>query len=540
MLQVLTLSAALSTLAGFEALSALPRDDRGSVSIEAVVVADDLLEALKAWREHRELVSATDGGRAYYDDAVYAHALGFDLHRQLKTIAKLASPQGNTVAGALAIMRNRSREGPRYLWQVLFRAGPGFEQRLESAHQQQPPPSWTVQKSRVGYAFESSEHKFFGRLDAKGWFRVGPEPGMLFDGSPLGWLSESLAKQISHLSAVLLLPGEGVFFRALVKGSKGEVTRGVLRSIETVALGWKKDIERSSRIEVYLESRALGEYVRMVRAPETSNRFVPLWKPDALTFFSASMPPLLLGAAAPLIGAILGKGPHTVPEEVIDLLSELDGRLGYAHYGSPGDWVAAAAFRETEAARSVVPKLHRWLSSSDTQQIGPNYLLENHEGSAESFLHLRPDPALQGSRLGRVGETIVWTPQRARFNKLLLPDTELQQLDADAQVSFANAFVTEPMKRFLSEPAMMLYYTVLGSDGSTFEDLGLLFSLTDGWIKKALASSTADLGELSAALYRLPLTMAVAAYSAQMTYDLAWSLDIEGRSLVLRIASSNL
>ncbi|MEO1613695.1 MAG: hypothetical protein AAFU55_15265, partial [Pseudomonadota bacterium] len=282
----------------------------------------------------------------------------------------------------------------------------------------------------------------------------------------------------------------------------------------------------------------------MARKADLQNWFVPMLDSEADSVFSISIPPPALAFAAEMVRETPLK---QIPggEKIAELVGQLDGRIGYVGFDSPGDWALAMRFNTPEAAAAFAPALQKVIDNGlkaagvEDQDF---VLLEEFPGAGKT-MHLRPDALLDGFRVAAIGANVVTVPRTMRLSRLL----EANGGKKKSKVSKMIAGPLTPLvKRTLDTPSLALAYTLMSGDGAIFDYFlvpakGLELGLNTALDMLADSPEMASMAELSTlGLKRLPLSLAVGMVGWLVTYDFAAAIDVRDTVLVLELVSSQI
>ncbi len=479
------------------------------------------LSQLAGWAESfRALMQKGPAGRAFVDAATQKQMWGFDGFAELARLAKLAQPDGKPAPAALVVV-SKNRDG---ILELMLKVAPGFEERLAAAMASPQPPPWRGAPSSQGLAFSWGKQKASAVLGADGWLRIFAEPQgrALKHGRTDAPLSADFGRRIDDSDVALLARAGGRLEREILRG----INTGVLQGLRAAAITWKTDGDRTQTTRLFIDADGIAAVRPMVRDAGLANTLVRQWDKEATAFVSLAVPRHLLQSLVPVAQVALGDGEYALPPALVQALGQTSGQLALVSFGSPGDWVLAVETTGEQAAALAVPALAAWLAKLRGAPLAPEAL----PPLPDSVLHWRPDPALVGMRVARLGSTVVVVGQGARLKELY---SERQARPA----GFLAGPLTPPVRAALSEPAILSAYAVLGSSDAFFDLATLYWSAMKVVLRKELARK---LGPLEGILDRMPLILAAMGFRSMLTYDLTLSADVEGSIATVKLLASDI
>lgn len=530
----------------FEVLQALPQDTDGTLNIEAVLLLKDLHRLDRFYRTMKERLERFEIGKAYFASAHQKALLGLDLYGEIARLAQLTTPSGKPSSAALAVYSNKGQFGV----QLILRAEAGFAERVQKELSGDDPPPWKMSFDGDRVTIPVMEGmQLVGQID-DGWLRLAPEESMLIgsQGGVTELYSAKLAPYVERSELVLLLR-QGMGTEMLGGFVSDPTAQGLASSLKGAMLGVELD-DKTSVMTVAVESEALAQYAPMARKPGLANWFVPMLDSQAASVFSLSLPP----AALALAGELAKESPlEEIPggAKLASLIGEIDGRIGFIGFDTPGDWALAMRFNSPESAAAFAPALQKVIDEG-VKALGVKAQdfarIEEFPGTGGA-LHLRPDELIDGWRITAFGSNVVTVPRSARLARLAAlnggnPGKGKKKKDVPSAMIAGP--LTPLVKRTLDTPAIALAYTLVGGDGAIFDYLILpskAISVGVEVAKNTLGDDPeikrmVDLGTLG--LERLPLSVAVGMVGWLTTYDFAAAIDVRDTVLVLELVSSQI
>ncbi|MEL6760428.1 MAG: hypothetical protein AAFP04_08485 [Myxococcota bacterium] len=527
-----------------EILRALPQSADGALNIEGLVLIRDLHRIDEFYQNSIKRFDRFDVTREYFSSAHQKSLLGFDLYGEIARLAKVATPSGAPAPMAIAAFSNKGQFGV----QLLMRVEDGFMDRLKAEQSAKSPLPWPAAIDGQSLTIPVMDSlTLFGQVTG-GWLRIAPDKSMLIgsEGTPATLYSKALAPYFErHDVAFLLRPGVGSSM--LGDMSSEPMLEQVAQSFQGLLFGVELSDDLSVGFRVVVESGMLKPYASAARRAELQNWFVSLVDTQATSVFAISIPPAALDLAAQLAQAL---PVEDVPgaQDLVALLQQIDGRIGFLGFDTPGDWALAMRFKSEDAAKSLAPKLHGLLTQS-LRGVGVSEqdfaLLESFPGLKEQVLHLRPDVLIDGVRIVPLGANVVTVPKRGRLERLIAASNPNGEKGKKSVASLVEGPLTPLVKETLETPAMALAYSMMRGDGAIFDYL-LLPSKMLSVAFTALMSSMPEMGVSDLAmlnmsgLERLPLSVGMAMISWLTTYDLALAVDVRDELLVFELVSSQI
>ncbi|MEM6731167.1 MAG: hypothetical protein AAF658_06405 [Myxococcota bacterium] len=531
----------------FEVLGALPQDTDGTLNIEAVFLIKDLHRLSEISDTVRKRFERFAVAKEYFSSEHQKNVLGFDMYTELPRLAELSTPSGKPSSAALAVYSNKGQFGVQF----ILRAEAGFLDRVKKAMASPNPPPWTATIDGSSITIPIMDgFNLVGQVDESGWLRLAPDASMLIGaqgGTAPTLYSDKMAPYVERNDMVLLLrPGLGT---EMLGGFMADpMAMGVVQTLKGVGIGIEYDGDKSQGVSLILESSMLQQYGPLARKADLQNWFVPMLDSHATSVFSISLPPALVGIGSEIARTTpLGEIPGG--DGFANLLGQIDGRLGFMTFDSPGDWALAMRFNTAEAAAAFAPALQK-LIDGGLKALGVEEqdfaILEEFAGA--NALHFKPDALLDGWRVVAIDANVVMVPKTGRFDRLMaLKNAPADQKKKAEVTSFVAGPLTPMVKRTVEQPAIALGYTLMAGDGAIFDYLivpSKAISMgVDAMLKgigdaDPAAQGIAQLSTLG--LKRLPLTFAVGMVGWLMTYDLALAIDVRGDILLFEITSSTI
>ncbi len=534
----------------FEVLQALPQDTDGTLNIEAVLLLKDLHRLDRFYGAMKERLGRFEIAKAYFASEQQKKLLGFDIYGEISRLARLTTPSGAPSSSALVVYSNKGQFGV----QLILRAEDGFAERVEQELAGEDAPPWKMSFEGEKLTVPVMEGvQLVGQIDEGGWLRLAPEESMLIgsQGGTSELYSAKLAPYVERSELVMLLrPGMGT---EMLGGFMSDpITQGLASTIKGAMMGIELE-DKSSVLTVAVESEALAQYGPMARKPGLANWFVPMLDSQATSVFSLSLPPAALAVA----GELAKQSPLAeIPggQKLASLVSEIDGRIGYIGFDTPGDWALAMRFNSPESAAAFAPALQKVIDEG-VKTLGVTAqdfaLLEEFPGAGQA-LHFRPDELLDGWRITAIGPNVVTVPRSARLARLAAlqnggkSDGKKNKKKKDVPSAMIAGPLTPVVERTLNTPSIALAYTLVGGDGAIFDYFivpSKLVTVAVDAAKDILGSdpelsSMVDLGTLG--LDRLPLSVAIGMVGWLTTYDFAAAIDVRDTVLVLELVSSQI
>lgn len=527
-----------------EILRALPQSADGTVNIEGLVLIRDLHRLDEFYQSSIKRFDRFDITREYFSSAHQKRLLGFDLYGEIARLASVATPSGAPASMALAAFSNNGQFGV----QLLMRAEDGFMDRLKAEQSAESPLPWpaTIDGQSLTIPVMDSL-TLYGEV-AGGWLRIAPDKSMLIgsEGTPATLYSKALAPYFErHDVAFLLRPGVGSSM--LGDMSNEPVLEQVAQSFQGLLFGVELSDDHSVGFRMVVESAMLKPYASAARRAELQNWFVSLVDTQATSVFAMSIPPAALDLAAQLAQALPAE---EIPgaQDLVALLQQIDGRIGFLGFDTPGDWALAMRFKSEDAAKSLAPKLHALLTQALSGVGVPDQdfaLLESFPGLKDQVLHFRPDVLIDGVRIVPIGANVVTVPKRGRLERLVAASSSGTGKKKKSVASLVEGPLTPLVRETLETPAMALAYSMMRGDGAIFDYLLLPSKMLSVAFTALMASvpeiGMEEFGMLSmSGLDRLPLSVGMAMISWLTTYDLALAVDVRDELLVFELVSSQI
>lgn len=528
-------------LLGFAAAGAAPAAPAPDVlaalpgRVEAALVVPDLRALDSAYERRLEPLRGLHGGKELVEAAFStAPDAAFSLGDEWDRLLALAGPQGEPVPAALVVLSRGEALGV----QALLKVVPGFSERLVASAAGDRPPPYQVRTVEGGLELTVGDLVLHGRIDDAGWLRVAPDLEMLTTPTPdTHGLDPALAERVRGADGALFIQGGGPLLQMAASALFEDSPQAAqaVTGLRSLCLTWRSDGDRSYEAQLAVDLPLLAVLGPGLRKPSLANVLAQRWGDQATGFFSISVPEQARAMVVPLLDGALADGPLALSGGLRTALSRLEGRVGVVSFGSPDDWALGVEMLDPEAAAAAVTAVHDWLSTLAAREAPAAADAMVLEGSPEGkqVLHVRPDEVLQGARVAAVGSTLVVVRQRQRLAALtaaaLRPDAGL-----------LAGPLTPPVRATLERPSIALAYWVLGTDPGMFDWLTWLSKGAEVGLAAALPPGSEELAMARTVAYRLAPTMALAGYSALLTYDAAFAVDIEGSVLTLDLTGSDL
>lgn len=535
------LALAQSPSPAFEVLEALPQDTDGTLNIEAVILLKDLHRLDRFYDAMRARLERFEIGKAYFSSEHQKALLTVDIYTEIERLAKLSTPSGKPASMAIAVYSNKGQFGV----QLILKAEPGFVDRVKQELASPNPPQWKMSFEGDSITVPVMEgFALAGQIDEAGWLRLAPEASMLIgsQGGAGELYSAKLAPYVERNDLVILLR-KGMGTEMLGTMMDDPTVQGIASSIEGLVIGVELD-DKSSGLTLALESSALAQYGPMARKADLQNWFVPMLDSQATSVFSLSLPPPVLAVAAELAkDSPLNQIPGGA--RVAELLGEIDGRLGFIGFDTPGDWALAMRFNSPESAAAFAPALQK-LIDEGLKSLGVTSqdfaLLEPFAGL--QTLHLKPDVLLDGWRVTAIGANVVTVPRTARLARLAALQSGGSKKDTPS--AMVAGPLTPMVERTLDSPSLALAYTLVSGDAAFFDYFIVPSKVISVAVDAAMElmgdnpemRAMAELGTLG--LERLPLSVAMGMVGWLTTYDFAAAIDVRDTVLVLELVSSQI
>ena len=513
----------------FAVLNALPDGGESGARSEVVLLVRDLRTYADWLAKQRALMKRSPPGRAYFDGGGDRNVFGFDWLEEAERIARVASPSGAPVPLGISLF---AYSGPGGIgMQGLIKAEPGTLGRIRAEAADHEPWHYLEEEGQSYLVFGKERVAVLEGED--GWLRMAPRREMLMQGEGAPELLEGrLSHWVGDGEFALVLRGGGLLGSTLARLANNPVAEQILSEMNAIAIVWKPMGAKTIINRIVLDHPLALQFGEHVRPKELANSLLPLWGKDAVTMASLSLPPRLLEMIPGVLAQTAEAGKMGMPPELVSGLSKIDGRLGFASFGSPGDWALAMGFRDPASASGMVPQIQSWLKNLDPES--PNLVMESMGAPPTRVFHARSGAGLQGVRTTNSGRTMLVVNQRSRIEALLAR----QATETKARRGTAEP-LTAPMRELLQQPAMAVFYSILSTDGSLAEMIGLLLSgLKRAW--KVPSNPLAKIAMLEKALEHLPTLLAASGFVGAMTYDMAGWLDIDGSVVVLQIVTSEI
>lgn len=493
------------------------------------------------WHRHLAPLLRTKVGKAWEKASRESEVFGVRTYEEWERLIELADPSGGPVPMAVAIFSR----GEDFGFQGLLGVTPGFVERATALGTGSPAagagaagsaPSWSVTATDQGLEFTFKEHTGYGRLDG-GWLRVGADKLDLIGGRGAGPVfTSALEDKIRTADLSIFMVGGGRLSDELVNnmepGPLGAMLKGVTGFVVTATL----EDTGTYVWELAGDAPVLKLFGPTVRKPDLANKLAAHWDADATGFLSLSLPPPVLQQMAPLLGEALADAPVPPPASLMSALGQLEGRLGFASFGSPGDWGGGIEFANAGAAADAVRGLHGWLKRMTEVQpteAAKSLRLELTEPAGRGpVLHISPDLEVEGVSVFAKGTTLLVTAQTARY------DLAKQSGKGAASGGLLRGPLTPGVRATLADPAMILAYSVLGSDARLFDGLAWLIKPAEIALEMFAEQSPEAQELLGGSLRRAGAQMVASGFVTLMFYDVAFAADVDDGLLTLRFASS--
>ncbi|MEO1171989.1 MAG: hypothetical protein AAFX94_08040, partial [Myxococcota bacterium] len=442
----------------FDVMRGLPSGP--DVNIEAVILIKDLHRFNALSDKARERLERYAPVKEYMSPDTQKEVVGFDVYTEGKRLARLMAPSGKNASAALVVFTNQGQIGGQF----IMKAEAGFLDRLKKEVASDNPPPWAVTVDGETITLPIYEQiSLTGKLDGE-WLRLAPEPSMLLgsDGPVPSLYSKALAPYVERNDlAVLLRPGLGL--QMLTSGVDNPMAADAIQGLKGILFGVEYESWKTNGVRLVIEAEAIKQFGPMARRSDLENWFVPMVDSHATSLFAISLPPALIGAGAELargtpVGQLEGGN------DLVSLLSQFDGRLGYVGFDTPGDWALAMRFNTPKAAAAFAPALQKVLDGAVKMLGVPDQdfaIMEQFPGLGD-VLHFKPDEFLDGVRIAAIGANVVTVPRKGRLERL----AALKDGGKGKKVaSLLGGPLTPGVKGVLERPALALGYTLMSGDG---------------------------------------------------------------------------
>ena len=324
--------------------------------------------------------------------------------------------------------------------------------------------------------------------------------------------------------------------QAVTQGMDPGPVGAALGGVRGLALTFSLEESGTYALELLADAPLLRVFGPTIRKPDLANTLAKGWDAHATTLVSVSLPPPVLAAVGPSLRGALADSPVPPPEGLVAALSRLDGRLGLVAFGSPGDWGFGLEFVDRAAASEAVRGLHAWAQAAIALQAsegGQTLRLTLEERQDEGpVLHISPDLAVDGVRVFPKGRTLMVTGQAARH------DIVRRRGEDSAAKGLLDGPLSPGVRATLTQPAMVLAYTVLSGDGRLFDLLAWVLKAAEIGAQSLPLGGVGGLAWDEGALRRAGATTIATGFLTMMFYDVALSADVSDGLLSLRITTS--
>ena len=520
-----------------QVLEALPGGGDAASRLEAAWVSRDLRLQLKEMVRYRATVMQTKAGAAFYSASMQVETYGYDMVTELSAVLALASPAGQPVPAAMAVVSSRDGLG----LQLMLKVEAGFLARVDAALKSATPPAWKATVNGDVLVLPIGPTKLVGGVDGQGWLRMSLENHGVSSGNspPRSLFEGTMAKWALDADMMLFVRGGGMVSQTLSRLVDDGLARSLIDGAQSLALTWKFDGDRTSVSRLLLDAPVLKELRAAVRRPDLQNRLVALWGDEATAYLGMALPPKILEALVPIAQQQLAGSPYELPPKLTAAIGKLDGQVGVVGFGSPGDYAMGVEFVEAGVAQETIPVVQEWLTRVMTEagaKLRSMMSLEPFPGATAPVLHFRPDAGLEGMRLAAIGTTLVAVHQQSRLAAL---QARAGKAPATGSSPKGEDGLTPLMRQVMSGPAMIVGYLLLSDDGSMFDYLAWM----TGGVYEAVIEKEAklkDLAFLAPYFRRLPTVLTLAGFSWALHYDVGLVADIDESILVIQLLSSEI
>ncbi len=516
-------------------LAALPDNPSEGRRVQAAWVVRDLKRVVNFYGARRALLNEIPLGVEYH-----AEKQAFDFLGEVSTLIRILAPAvQEPVELALAVYADEKGYGA----QLVGRASKGVLARLRAAkkdsfwHFEPTPQDVKIfQREYEGQRLTASYADGWLRINVSFSKNTGPAvaPGLPGKSRSLTFTSTDLQRRLNTFNTYMFVR-KGRLLELVTKRLEDRTVGPLLASMRTLVLGstWSDVDYHSMKTQLLIDSPLLEQFEPMVRIKALDNAFTRLWGKDAEAFLSVSIPPAVVGMAPALLFGQPKNGLLGDVSGLQKLLATIEGRLGFVHFGPPGDWAAAMRFQNAESATKALPALRsfvRQVNHRELKKLAKGLTEETWGPDATSVLHFQLARSLDGVRFAAIGDVVVAVNQKARLEALLNRSRKGGTSDDLAGTLSAS------MREMLNDPAIVCGYTLLGADGS----LVMLYAQMMGWLKDALQDTPPGLAMFSEYMQQMPTELALAAFELYMTYDLGVSFDLQDGIIELTWATSSL
>ena len=412
---------------------------------------------------------------------------------------------------------------------LTVRVAPGVATRLTSGL----PAGWQATLEGDVWHIRTGQASWVARVEAGGWLQLAERaPALRPLGGDPGWLPDGWRARVQDfdmLWAVSLASplGRMLHKRAAAAAPTASVPTSPAAG-RAAALAWRRGACGSQQLRAIFEADDLAGLADKLGPSEISASQVDA---RALSFVSGVLPAGWLADLQALLGERLAGTREVGVGSLGALLSPLEGRFRWAHFGAPGDLALAAGTASPEAASGMAGRLEAWVRR-DTSAAGLAPLLGRGEdpamtgmvGAGAPLLQLLPESGLPGP-VATWRQKQFFLAQGRDTLELLLSPPKLSLL--------AGGRLTPLMHAALAAPHAWAAYEVVGSDSTWLS--WLLAQVARGGGALQLKADPSNL----AGAWARELARGLRHQLADL-YDAALLLDVEGSRLTLDLLTSDI
>jgi hypothetical protein len=463
----------------------------------------------------------------------------------LQALLQCAAPQGQPAAAAVLLVQTPAGLAARLALQVQ----PGFVQRCADrtlgAYQLRVR---SEQEGLIDFIAQGGGESYVGRVTADNTLLIASDPGALAaDGvssvaADSAHLPTAAMRRATQPSTVALwLRGGGQLFAQIAAHTTSPVSRALVQQLSAIAVTLHTDAQQTAVLRLTLEApwvAALGKSMGGSERAAQNDALLEHLDADALSYASLQSSPLLRASIPALLAQGLGQASLQLPDDVLNIFTQLTGRMGVVAYDAPGDWAVALQLENAAAAQDLLPVLQGFataLAKRWTPQATSAFSLETFAPLPRPVLHLRPDPAVEGPYVAALDDTRWFVQERSRLQKLAAAP--------EARPTLLQGPLSPLMRQVLAPGHLAQSYTVLGGDSGWVDyalwGVGRLQSTLQS-VRLTAAGPVAPSPLQRAMGHSLPKILAVAQALWLRTYDAAFTADIDGSLMQLTAAASEI
>lgn len=523
---------------GFPALEAFAGQSEVGVSLEGVALWQDLRSLEQALTYRLGQATLFEVGRVLLAEPGWSP---LELQTWLRWLLKLAGPGPAPVpAGVVAF--SRGGEGPGL--QALMKLGAGWEGRLLALQEEGKSAGVRLSQGEGGLHLDAPGFRALARVDSEGWFILSTSEGGLKGGPvPRDFFSEAMKKKLHAVQGFALLKGDGVLARVPGARAHSPLSRAWAQRFKSVAVTWTSTEETSRSWEVLAEVGGLELLGAGGKKPAQADSMVGGLGEEATDFLRISLPglvvPWMRGSAE---GWLTRKFP-TTSLTLTRSLREMRGDFSGVLFSSPRDWVLGVDFESPSAAAGFVKGVYEVLRSEVAKVSGQGTLKLEFSGAGKGeapLLHIQPDSGLKGAWLKAEGARVELFSQRMRLRRLSGRASGDQGGAVKRGPGFLEGPVTPKVKEVLNQGAILKGYTVLGAPGLVWDLLTWGAGLGELVLDMPEESLRSQLRRYQGIEDHFPAQVKLLSLGWMLTYDLAFSLRVEGAMLVAQWVSSDI